>query len=289
MILGLVLALLSAVAHSIGDIIVKKKVETVDPDILAFGWFGFGVPFLLATTAIYGVPQIKQDFMLALFVSGSLNILAIMLYIRALQASSISKTIPMLSFTPAFLLITSPLILNEFPSATGVVGIAMIIGGTYMLNFDRLNPKILGPFLALAKDRGPAMMLVVAAIFSVAINFDKIGVVNSSPSFYALSVFSFIGTGLLVIMLIKKREELFKIKDNLRILIPLGASEFAMALLALTALSLTIAPYVIAIKRTNILFSSLIGFSLFKETQVKQRLVAIFTMIAGVFVIFLFP
>jgi len=48
---------------------------------------------------------------------------------------------------------------------------------------------------------------------------------------------------------------------------------------------MTKVPYVIAIKRTSVIMTSLVGFFLLKEKGIKERLVGISLMVVGVFLI----
>jgi uncharacterized membrane protein len=129
------------------------------------------------------------------------------------------------------------------------------------------------------------MMLFVAFIWSVTANVDKIGVLNSSPLFYSVIVTGATSLGLFIPMHFKSENYRKNIKTNLPLLLPIG---FFLALgLAsqMTALTLTLAPFVIAIKRTSILIGSIYGFLFFKETQVKERLFGSSLMISGILLI----
>lgn len=59
----------------------------------------------------------------ALLAGGSLNAVCLLLYTRAIRMSELSVTIPMITFTPMFLLLNSPVIVAEYPSKTGVFGL----------------------------------------------------------------------------------------------------------------------------------------------------------------------
>ena len=62
------------------------------------------------------VPDIGKDFWWALLADATLSTIGGILYIRALRFGDISLTIPLMGFSPLFLAIASPLILNEFPA-----------------------------------------------------------------------------------------------------------------------------------------------------------------------------
>jgi uncharacterized membrane protein len=49
----------------------------------------------------------------------------------------------------------------------------------------------------------------------------------------------------------------------------------------MTALTLTLAAYVIAVKRTSTLFGVFLGAALFGETRIRERLLGALVMLAG--------
>ena len=77
-------------------------------------------------------------------------------------------------------------------------------------------------------------------------------------------------------------------KSNLKFLPLLGVVPAMTAVFQMTALTLTIVPYVISIKRTSSVFGTLYGFFLFGEREIKQRMAGVIIMIVGVLLITLF-
>jgi uncharacterized membrane protein len=53
----------------------------------------------------------------------------------------------------------------------------------------------------------------------------------------------------------------------------------------MTAIEMTLASYVISIKRTSILIGSIYGFLFFSEKDIKARLTGALVMVLGVFLI----
>jgi uncharacterized membrane protein len=91
------------------------------------------------------------------------------------------------------------------------------------------------------------------------------------------------------ISLLKKERIRKQIEGNIFLILLAGFS-MAMASTFIIGLAITkqIVPYVIAIKRTSILFSVLYGMLIFKEKNILQRLIATFIMFAGILLIILF-
>ena len=99
---------------------------------------------------------------------------------KAIEKSDISKVMPMLSFTPLFLLVTSPVILGETIHLLGILGILFVVIGSYLLNLDLSKNSIFEPFKGLLREKGTRYMLIVSFLWSFSANFDKLSIQNSS-------------------------------------------------------------------------------------------------------------
>src|SRR3989344_9348340 len=108
-------AISCSIFEALKDVFSKKSLVHVDEYILL--WFSrvVNVLFLLPFLFFFPLPRFEGQLLLALFVSGSINVVAVLLYFKAIKFGELSNVLPMLTFSPLFLLITSPLILGEFP------------------------------------------------------------------------------------------------------------------------------------------------------------------------------
>ena len=301
----LIFAWLTALFESFTDVASKKSLKNVDMYLTAFfirfSASLFLIPVLFLVIFLWGVPTIGPQFWVALLIGGSLNVLTTVLYMKALKHSDLSISVPMLAFTPLFLLVTSPLIVGEFPTTLGLVGIIFIVSGSYILNINEFKKGYLAPFKALLQEKGPKLMLIVAFIWSITSNYDKIGAVNSSPIIWVVAVNLFIAISIFPILLTsnkdyfqKKRSSLVKdgsywelIKANKNILLLTGFLSALTIIFQIYAITLTLVAYVIAIKRTSVCFGVIWGHLIFHEKGVKERLTGAVVMVLGVVLIIL--
>ena len=283
------LSLSTAVFEATKDLFSKKGLREIDEYLVAWGLRAFALPFLLPLLFFIPIPKVTSQFWWALFIGGGLNALTSILYMKAIKISPLSLTVPMLTFTPLFLLLTSPIILGEFPGIFGIIGVLLIVFGSYLLNIQVMKNGYLAPFKALIKEKGPILMLIVAFIWSITSNIDKIGVLNSSPIFWAISINIFLFFTLLFIVSLKSKVNLKRqILQNTKVLFPIGLFSALALICQMTAIKMALVAFVISIKRTSTIFSSLYGFFIFKEPFLKLRLVGILIMVLGVFLIALF-
>lgn len=281
-------AFLTALFRSLTDVAGKFGLKNMDEYIVAWALFLFALPFISLLLFFTEIPEIGPKFWLALFVGGGLNVFTNLIYMRAIKLSDLSITIPMVTFTPLFMLITSPIILGEFPNVYGITGIILIVSGSYMLNLKEKKKGYLEPFKALVKEKGPRLMLLVAFIWSITANFDKIGIEHSSVFFWPVAVNAFIAVGFIPVVLTKSKGKTRQLTKNYKTLLPIGLFHGLMIVFQMIAVSMTLVAYVISIKRTSATLSVLFGSLFFKEKGLRERLAGSLIMILGVVLITLF-
>ncbi|MDI6644318.1 MAG: EamA family transporter [Methanobacteriaceae archaeon] len=275
----------TALFESLTDVVSKKNLKWGDEYIISFLIRFITFLFLLPLIIFIGIPKIGPNFCMALIIGGSLNIITTLLYMKALKYSELSISVPMLAFTPLFLLITSPIILGEFPSFIGLIGIFLIITGSYVLNIQQWKEGYLEPFKCLLREKGPKLMLLVAFIWSITANFDKVGLINSSPIFWVVVMNFFIAVFTLPLMIGSYQKNPRSTNLKKRNMILMGFFSALTSIFQIYAISLTLVPYVIAVKRTSSVLGVLWGKLIFKEKRIKEKLVGATIMVIGVFII----
>ncbi|MGM0440982.1 MAG: EamA family transporter [Elusimicrobiota bacterium] len=280
-----VLSLLTAVFYAAQGAWSKKTTKKVDRFTTTWSMFSFALPVLIIPLLITGIPQISTNFFWAAPGSLILNMVAYTLFVTALELSPLSLTYPFLSFTPIFLIGTGYLFLGELPDLKGLTGIILITGGAYLINFKEISRGILAPIKEIKNEKGSLIMLIVAFIWSFAGAMDKVAVEASSPFFFIV-VFN---TGFLIFYLpfLKYKnpdfeKEVVKHKGKLFILGVFGAF---MVISQMVALKLTLVSYVIAIKRSGMLFTLLIGKVFFDEKITTFNVVGTVLMCLGLILI----
>ncbi len=284
----LIFALLTAFSEALKDVFSKLSLKTSNPIMLALALRMYALPFLLPLLFFIEIPDLGQKFFYALIAGGVMNIFITIIYMKAIQHSDLSVSVPMVTFTPLFLLLTSPIIVGEFPDTTGVIGVIAIVAGSYFLQFNSRKYGFFAPFKALIKDKGPRLMLLVAFLWSITANIDKVGIMNSSPVFWVISVSTFLFIGTIPVVLFSKiKEKNFKLLLNKKFFL-VGLFTAATLIFQMTAIEMTLVAYVISIKRTSALMVVVFGVMFFKEKGGKHRIIGVMIMLAGVMLITLF-
>jgi len=281
----LILATLTAFFESLKDLMSKRSLKKIDEYLVIWSLSGLSLPLLLSFLFFIDIPPLNWRFWLALFLGGSLNIIAMICYIKALNSSDLSLTVPLVTFTPLFLIVTSPILVQEYPTSLDCLGIAFIVFGSYLLNIKERKQGYLAPIKALITQTGSKLMLGVALIWSITSNIDKLGVQNSSPIFWAISIYSFIAIGLLPIIIYRCRVFSLNITNHLIELLPIGIFNGLAIIFQMQAINLALVAQVISVKRTSVLFTVFWGYLILRETGLKQRLAGAIIMVIGVSII----
>ena len=255
-------------------------------------------------------------FLLYLLLNALLEGTAIMLNYRALQVSPLSLCVPFMALTPVFLLPIGKFLLHEQISAGMIVGVVLVVIGSLVINRQLVANGWLEPAKAILREKGSRYMLIVAMLLACTAALDKWFVTSGGDvefpvrlsRAFTLSlgkcVMLMLFFALLAWVRLRKSPvrpdkpaatvsaiapvhfflEAWRVVPTWLILA--GIFEAIVLVLQLTAVQFTVAAIVISIKRSGILLACLLGWFMFKERGITDRVIGSFVMIAGVVVFF---
>jgi drug/metabolite transporter (DMT)-like permease len=215
------------------------------------------------------------------------DVVAMLLYMRAIRDSPLAHTLPYLAFTPVFNVATAWLLLGERVSATGLIGILVVTAGAYALNIDRVDDNgrrsWLAPLKFIVRERGPRLMLSVAIIYSLTSTLAKGAIAHVPAAFFGPFYFLILAAFMLAVVMIRAP------RGWLPLLVRRPAAHLtvgiAMAVMVYThflAMQDVAVAYMIAVKRSSLLFGILYGALLFGEQRLLQHLTGGAIMVAGI-------
>jgi drug/metabolite transporter (DMT)-like permease len=282
------LACTTALTQAVKDTFLKKSLGTTDAGLAMVVYTASASAVLWIGAAASPAPPLGASFWPLLTVAGALGGLTYWLYGQALKRGDLSLTLPMLAFTPLFLLATSPLTVGEFPEPAGLGGVTLVVAGAYVLNLRERRHGLLGPVRALLTNPGSRLMLLVAMIWSLGANLDKLGLTASSPALWGASIYTATTLALLPTAVAHPRRALRQLAGLPWPLLVAGCLEAVGIFCQMLALPQTQVAYVIAVKRLSIVFAVLLGAAVFREPDLVHRLPGALLMVAGVFFIAVF-
>jgi len=222
--------------------------------------------------------------LLCLLLSGALVSIYFVVLSHAYEAGDLSLVYPLSrGIAPILTLAWSVLLLGERPSSLGLAGIALVVVGAYVLHLRSLSRAgLVEPFHALRSR--PSRLAILTAIFiSLFCVVDKAGVSLIEPlayaslAFYARSIF--LGSYVLKARRGHVREAW---REGRRALAIAGLATPLNYILALVALKLTYASYMVAIRQSSVVFGVLMGSILLGEAHGRPRLVGSLLILTGV-------
>lgn len=281
--LWVLLSLLCAFSLATSDALAKRALEGSNEYLVAWLRLIFTLPLLLMVWFCLPMPPLDKEFYEAFLIALPVELVTVVLYIKALKASPLSLTMPFLAITPVALIIVSYVVLGEQVSLPGGAGILLIAAGSYVLNIGRTKEGILAPFRAIARERGSVLMIRVAVMYSITSSFGKMAIEHSSPLFFGVTYFVALTVLFTPIGLWKARSDwrLFPWGRNAVKLGIAGLLYGIMVLAQMTAMNITNVAYMISLKRVSLLISVVYGYLFFREGNMKERFTGAFLMFAG--------
>jgi drug/metabolite transporter (DMT)-like permease len=255
-------------------------------------------------------------FLLYLTLNALLEGTAIILNYRALQLAPLSLCVPFMALTPVFLLPAGHFFLKEAITTGMVIGVVLVMTGSLVMNRALFANGWLEPAKAMFREKGPRYMLMVALLLTCTSVLDKWFVSTGGDTAFASRVsrsltlsigkcamLSLFFVGLTVFRLgdwsaYRARTVGFlgaatgfrwgKVwQDVPGWLIAAGVFEAVVMVLQLIALQFAPAALIISIKRSGILLACALGWFLFKERGIRDRVIGSCVMLVGVLIFFL--
>ena len=289
MYVGILYTLTTAVLIASADALSKKASKKQSIYVVSLSRWFFSLPALWLMTYQMEFPRtISQQVIILTAILIPLEITAMILYIKALSRYDLSMTAPLLSLTPLFLLITGSVFLGETITPTGIAGVLIVLLGIYVMNISQLKEGMLAPFKCLLRNEGSMLVIIVALIYAVTSTMGKKVVTLTGSSFFSFWYLFLLSFALIPVMY-WKGESPWQIFRNFKINFLIGTLVGLATYTIFTAYNYAPIAYVIAVKRTSIIFSVLLGRILFKEHCFGQRVVGAGIALVGIAVIILSP
>ena len=262
------------------DVVRKAVAGKASPSALAVFLLIGLLPFLAAwvvydqtwvTGAAYWPPAVASMLM---------NAVANVLFMRSVQLSPLSRTVPFLSLTPVLSALVAIPLLGEVPGSMHWAGISLVVLGALVLNSDLADSW----WKSLSHEKGAPYMIAVAFLWACSTALDKRALGHASPASHAFLLSGGSAAILLTwILSTGKQGELRQVGEAPKGLL-LGLVGFAVAALALqmVALQWLWVAVVETLKRAFGVFGSVVfGRLFFEEPITSRKVAAVVLMVAG--------
>ena len=282
------LTLVSAFCIATADALTRKYLQGYRARELVVIRFGMPGLLLLPLLAIQPMPELATEFWYWTAALIPLEVTAMLLYSQAIRDTSLSLTLPYLAFTPVFNTLTGYLLLQEQVSLIGFSGILLVVFGAWLLNLEHARGEqfnILAPFRAIITERGSRLMLITAALYSMTSVLGKGALAYTTPVFFGTLYYVVIGFTVIVIFSVGAGTPVNVLWRRPIAHMAIGLFMGVMVLTHFFAIQHIEVAYMIAVKRTSLLFGILYSVLLFHERARAEHFMAAGLMLAGVYLI----
>jgi drug/metabolite transporter (DMT)-like permease len=305
--IGLLFATATSVTNAVTDVARKKALETRDLLATSFAIKFFAMlAYMVALGArllsgaeirikdsgpVFGFAALDFSppiaFLIYLAIDVALVSCATLLYYRAVQVSPLSLCMPFIAFTPVFLIPTGYVLLGELPSTVKLVGVALVVVGSLVMHRQLFAIGWTEPIKAILREPGSRYMLCVAFIFSLTNPLDAL-LVRMSDAFtqafaYGTSICLLFG----VIAWAGKRAPRQAMREVPLWIILAGVLEATANILQFSSHNYIAVVITISLKRAGIVLVVLLGWLVFKERDITDKLIAATVMVAGALMFYL--
>jgi drug/metabolite transporter (DMT)-like permease len=278
--IGFSLGVAAALCWAGLDVVRKALAQKASPSALAIFLMLGQVPFLGAWAAYDGAWITDGQYWLPAVASMSMNALANVLFMRSVQLSPLSRTVPFLSLTPAISALAAIPLLGEVPGALHWAGILLVVLGALVLNSDLGDSW----WKSLLHEKGAPYMIVVAVLWAFSTALDKRALAHAYPASHAF-LLSTGSAAILATWILARRQQgelravFLAPKGLLMGLIALAVAAQALQMLALQWLWVTV---IETLKRVfDVLGSVALGRLFFGEAITGRKVAAACLMVAG--------
>jgi drug/metabolite transporter (DMT)-like permease len=287
------LILIRIVSNPLSNLFQKKPVSGKSNSL-----FIIFVTYALLTLA--SLPLIKQiftanlpfEFFSYMILCAVLAVLGNTLLVKALSYSDLSLLGPINSYKPVVGMICGIILLWEIPSPLGLVGVGLIIFGSYFIADKDYSQKGVGVFTRFLKDKGVQLRFAALVFAGIEAVFMKKAMLYSTPlnSMVMWCFFGFIISGVVVAATKGKTisAECALAWTNkthfLFLFITTGLMQYS-TFLVFEQMHVS---YALALFQTSTLLSVFFGYKYFNEKNIRKRFIGSLFMILGSVLIIIF-
>jgi drug/metabolite transporter (DMT)-like permease len=282
------LTLVSAFCIATADALTRKYLQDYSARELVIIRFGIPGILLLPLLAMQPMPELATEFWYWTAALIPLEVTAMLLYSQAIRDTSLSLTLPYLAFTPVFNTVTGYILLQEQVSLIGFSGIMLVVSGAWLLNLEHARGDrfdVIAPFRAIVSERGSRLMLITAALYSITSVLGKGALAYTTPVFFGTLYYVVIGFSVILVFSIGARTPVHVLWRKPAPHLAIGLFMAVMVVTHFFAIQHVEVAYMIAVKRTSLLFGILYSVLLFHERARIEHFLAGGLMLAGVYLI----
>lgn len=284
---AVVLVLFSAVLHALREYLTKKS---LNKQVFSWSYRLTGLVLLLPIFLYYGGVKAIITNGVVILASGIAHALYYYTLAEAYKKGDLSLVYPIARSAPIFVLLWSTLIWHDPMTATGILGVIVVVFGSYLLQLKKLSwHHLTKPFIAATHNPAIRLAWLTAMLVAAYSLVDDRGMKYVDPLsfFYLFSIFSFLIYTPYIFL--QHRQDIKSEWDtHWFLIISAGIIGPGGYLLALVALQIERVSYVTSVRQISIVLGVIFGSVLLNEKHGFIRMFASTVIVVGVALITIF-
>ncbi len=207
------------------------------------------------------------------------------LIVAALQAADLSVLGPLNAYKSIVGLVLGALILRELPNALGVLGVFLILGGSFFVMDPQRSQSGKLPFAAFLRNRGVQFRFAALVLSAAEAVFLKRALLLSSPAitfvFWCILGLPLSALAVLIAFPRAVDVQIAAVRCNPASAVLLALTTGLMQFSTLYTFQALEVGYSLALFQTSTLLTVLFGYRFFREQHILRRLMGAVVMIAG--------
>ena len=238
------------------------------------------LPLLSLTTPT----ELSQTFWINIFFAALLDMAGTLFLVMSLSKTDLSVFGPLNAYKVVISMFLAMLFICEIPSTQGFIGVAVIVLGSYFL-FPSSQDSNANRLFHLLLDRGVQYRFLSILLFSIGTlplkNAVVAGDALSTTLFWCLIGFPLAVIAHALFLKDNFKQDYQKSKQQLSQFLYLGGLIFLMQYMTMIVFSQLLIVYSLALFQLNMVLHVFLGWRIFNEQHIKQRLAASVIMIIG--------
>lgn len=281
--MGILIALLNAFTVGSLDVFIKK-LAGFNPNFLTWVRMASAVPVLAVLVTVFSGWSLPPPnfWLIIVCILLPLEILLAFVGTKSVQIAPLSLIAPLGAFSSIFLIPIGYVVLGELPTPIGVLGVLLIVVGSFILGWQKGAGKIRYGLRNILQEPGSYLALAGAFIAAIAVTVTKLTFHYASPLLAAFYISAAMAAVLSPLLFSQSQKAL-----RLRLLDLAGLSIMSGGGIALHNVGLSLIPavYYISVKRLSAVIGVVLGRIFFGEDHTMERLLGAAIMVVGVILI----
>ncbi len=284
------IALLSSFLSAFAAISQKKVLFKLNP--VQFSFYLSIANLLLSIPFFFFIDYntINSYNLSVLFIKSLIGVAAFLCVMTALKNLQISNALPLLALTPGFVAVFAFLFLGEALKFYEVLGLISLIAGTYILESKNLK-EILFPLNVFFKSKYHHYILAALLLFTASSVMDKLLLIKLDFTPISLTAFQHFYFALMFFIIyfsfkgkLENHSPQINKTDVLWILL-ISVLTIGYRYTQIVSISLASVALTLAVKRTSVLWATVIGGRIFKDSNLLKKIIAVLFILLGAILI----